>query len=121
MVACDPSPGAPSSCPGGFHCTPDGHCDALCTPGGSDCGDGYSCTTDGNCVPDDTDGAPPIDMNCPSVVFTPMKTTPSIELLVDRSGSMDGTDIPPTRYQASLPDVLTTGGEVWSPLVRWLL
>ena len=40
------------------------------------------------------------DANCPDVHFTAMKTTPSIELLLDRSGSMDMTDIAPTRFQA---------------------
>jgi len=114
MVACDPSPGAANNCPAGFHCTPDGHCDALCTPGSNDCGDGYTCTPDGNCVSDNTDASPAIDMNCPAVNFTPMKTTPSIELLVDRSGSMDGTDIPPTRYQAEEAGLFGTNGAVVS-------
>lgn len=50
MQACDPTPGAPNTCPGGFHCTPDGRCDAQCTPGGSECGEGYTCTSDGACV-----------------------------------------------------------------------
>jgi hypothetical protein len=45
-------PGAPNTCPAGYHCTPDGTCDALCTPGGNECGDGYHCTTDGQCVGD---------------------------------------------------------------------
>src|SRR5262245_14353419 len=52
MQACDPSPGAPNTCPGGYHCTPDGKCDALCTPMGGQCGDGYKCTPDGPCVQD---------------------------------------------------------------------
>jgi len=49
MSQCDPSPAAPNSCPSGYHCAPDGFCDALCTPGGGECGDGYVCTTDGRC------------------------------------------------------------------------
>jgi len=53
MTACDPSPGAPASCPGGFHCTPDGMCNAFCTQGGTECGDGYRCTPDGQCVGED--------------------------------------------------------------------
>jgi hypothetical protein len=53
MTECDPSPGAANSCPGGYHCAPDGFCDALCTPGGNECGDGYTCTTDGRCKGDD--------------------------------------------------------------------
>ena len=52
MTTCDPMPGAPVTCPGGFHCTPDGMCDALCTPTGGQCGNGYHCTTDGQCLSD---------------------------------------------------------------------
>ena len=50
-TACDPKPGAPNTCPAGYHCTPDGHCDAFCTPTGNECGDGYKCTADGTCIP----------------------------------------------------------------------
>jgi hypothetical protein len=52
MQACDPSPGAPNTCPAGYHCAPDGHCDAFCTPGGGECGAGYTCTPDGRCKGD---------------------------------------------------------------------
>jgi hypothetical protein len=50
MTECDPSPGAPNTCPGGYHCAPDGFCDARCTPTGNECGDGYRCTSEGRCV-----------------------------------------------------------------------
>ncbi|MBX3158707.1 MAG: carboxypeptidase regulatory-like domain-containing protein [Deltaproteobacteria bacterium] len=50
MTSCDPAPGAPNTCPSGFHCSPDGKCDARCTQGGGECGDGYRCTPDGRCV-----------------------------------------------------------------------
>ena len=50
---CDPAPGAPNSCPGGFHCEPDGFCDAVCTSTGGECGDGFKCTPDGRCVAED--------------------------------------------------------------------
>jgi hypothetical protein len=53
MTSCDPSPNAPSTCPGGYHCTEDGKCDAVCTAGGSECGDGYRCTPNGRCVGED--------------------------------------------------------------------
>ena len=53
MTQCDPAPGAPATCPGGYHCTEDGFCDAKCTPGGMECGDGYRCTPDGRCVGED--------------------------------------------------------------------
>jgi len=49
MMTCDPSPGAANACPAGYHCAPDGYCDALCTPSGGECGDGYVCTSDGRC------------------------------------------------------------------------
>lgn len=50
---CDPTPGAPATCPGGYHCSEDGMCDAVCTAGGMECGDGYRCTPDGRCVGND--------------------------------------------------------------------
>jgi len=53
MTACDPSPGAPTTCPGGYHCTEDGKCDAVCTQSGGECGDGYRCTPDGRCAGND--------------------------------------------------------------------
>jgi hypothetical protein len=99
MEACDPQPGAPNTCTPGYHCSPDGHCDAQCLAGGDQCGEGYTCTADGFCQ-GGTGGGSDVDANCPAVHFAPMPTTPSIELVLDRSGSMDGTDIAPTRYQA---------------------
>jgi hypothetical protein len=101
MTQCDPSPGAQNSCPTGYHCTPDGTCDAFCTPNGNQCGDGYTCTMDGQCVGTGGSNMMPLpDADCPSVHFSPTKTTPSIELLLDRSGSMGMNDISPTRYDA---------------------
>jgi hypothetical protein len=52
MTSCDPSPSAPNACPMGYHCAPDGFCDAECTPTGGECGDGYHCTSDGRCLGD---------------------------------------------------------------------
>jgi hypothetical protein len=49
MTMCDPAPGAANTCPSGFHCAPDGYCDARCTPGGNECGSDYTCTPDGRC------------------------------------------------------------------------
>ena len=53
MTQCDPTPGAPATCPGGYHCTEDGTCDAVCSAAGMECGDGYRCTPDGRCVSND--------------------------------------------------------------------
>jgi hypothetical protein len=87
-IACSATPGAPNTCPAGFHCTPDGKCDAQCTPGGTQCGDGFMCTVDGACVASNYDAQPIIDANCPAVHFNATGVTPSIQLLIDRSGSM---------------------------------
>lgn len=107
MQACDSQPGAPNTCPTGYHCSPDGKCDAQCTPGGSECGDGYRCTADGTCESTGNPGGGGPDANCPAVHFTPSKVTPSIELVLDRSGSMVDNKIgSQTRYQV-LHDALT--------------
>lgn len=89
-TACDPLPGAQNACPMGFHCSADGKCDTLCTQKGNECGDGYSCTPDGFCSSDGGGpGDPPPDMmNCPAVHVTATPTTPTVELLLDQSGSM---------------------------------
>lgn len=89
---CDPV-GA-SMCPAGFHCSPDGECDTFCTQAGNECGDGYTCTADGYCVSDGNgsgSGDPPPDMNCPAVHVKATPTTPTVELLLDQSGSMTAT------------------------------
>ena len=100
MTACDPSPGAVNACVAGFHCSADGKCDAQCTVGGGQCGDGSKCTTDGYCVDDQGPGSNGPDASCPSITFTPMPTTPSIQLVLDRSGSMSTNLSGSTRYIA---------------------
>ncbi len=100
MTACDPTPGTANSCPAGFHCSADGKCDAQCTVGGGQCGDGYKCTDDGYCVDDSGPGSNGPDASCPAITFTPMPTTPSIQLVLDRSGSMSTNLSGSTRYIA---------------------
>ena len=98
--SCDPAPGAPNTCAGGFHCSPDGKCDAQCTPGGDQCGAGYTCTDDGRCQ-DNSDPMNGPDATCAEVHFTAKPVTPSVHLVIDRSGTMDqflGGGL--TRYQA---------------------
>jgi hypothetical protein len=92
-TACDPTPGAQNACPAGFHCAANGKCDTLCTPKGNECGDGYSCTTDGFCQnKGDGNNDPPIDSpDCPAVHVTATPTTPTVELLIDQSGTMTAT------------------------------
>lgn len=108
--ACDP--GGANTCPAGFHCTDDGSCDAVCTQGGNECGDGYHCTADGRCEQDSTTMEP--DANCPSAHFTPMKVTPSITLVLDRSGSMDSNFGGTSRYQAMIDGLFGANGAVTS-------
>jgi hypothetical protein len=76
-------------CPAGFHCAANGKCDTQCTQTGNECGDGYTCTADGSCTSKGDDGGtPPPDMSCPAVHVTATPTTPTVELLLDQSGSM---------------------------------
>lgn len=100
QATCDPTPGAPSTCPPGLSCTPDGRCYAQCTVGGAECGDNYHCDDGGRCQPDvpTQDGPPPDD--CPAVDFTAKPVTPSILLLLDRSDSMAGSFGATTRWGA---------------------
>jgi hypothetical protein len=90
-LACNPAPGAQNSCPAGYHCSADGKCDTLCTQTGNECGDGYVCTADGYCVSGGNgSGEPPIDApECPAVHVVATPTTPTVELLLDQSGSMN--------------------------------
>lgn len=53
MTACNPQPNAPNTCPEGFHCDPDGKCNAEClqgSAGSGQCGDGFMCADDGTCI-----------------------------------------------------------------------
>lgn len=98
-VACDPSTAAGDlACPDGYFCSASAKCDAQCSPGGDECGVGNTCTTNGKCVEGPgTDGDPAPDADCPAVHFTATKVTPSIQILMDRSGSMkkdfNGNDV----------------------------
>ncbi len=87
MTMCDPTPGAANTCPGGYHCSPEGTCDARCTLGGEECGDGYRCTPEGRCVGEnecvglecnitkcDSMGMPPTTIT--GTVFAPNGTLP---------------------------------------------
>lgn len=89
MTACNPTPGAADNCPGGFHCSPDGKCDTVCTATGGQCGNDNSCTSDGRCVPKgDNGGGGDMADACPSVHVTAKAVIPTVELLLDQSGSM---------------------------------
>ena len=87
---CDQSVGAPNTCPGGFHCTPDGLCGQQCTQGGTECGSTARCSADGTCIdnPGGSAGPEPDAATCADLHFTATAIIPSIELLIDQSGSM---------------------------------
>jgi hypothetical protein len=86
MTSCNSSPTAPNTCPAGYHCSPDGKCDAVCTASGNQCGDGSTCTSDGQCMSTtctgrqcdvakcDSKGMPPTTIT--GTVFAPNGTLP---------------------------------------------
>lgn len=92
----EPSCGSPCStlepCADGFYCEL-GQCTADCTPGGDQCGDGYLCNQDGQCLSDGTgpDAGPGQGdaLDCPSIQVAVQPLTPTVQLLIDQSGSMD--------------------------------
>lgn len=92
-------PGAQTNCAAGLHCSPDGKCDLQCTQAGNECGDGYTCTVDGYCVGKGSGDVPP-DMPCPEVHLTGARTIPTVELLLDQSGSMTAAYGNTNRWQA---------------------
>jgi hypothetical protein len=113
QTTCDPTPGAPNTCASGYHCAPDGTCNAQCTQGGGECGDGFTCTSDGKCVVVNGSGDPGPDANCPAVNFVAESVTPSIGLLLDQSGSMyDNQFGNVTRYQAMRDALVGANGVV---------
>src|SRR5439155_26628760 len=67
-----------------------------CAAGGLQCPAAQQCTADGHCIGSGSG----TDANCPNVHFTAMHTTPSVELLLDRSGSMDMNFGGVSRYSA---------------------
>ncbi|MBP6632772.1 MAG: VWA domain-containing protein [Kofleriaceae bacterium] len=92
-AACGDACSASDPCPAGFFCT-DGSCTAECTDGGRQCNADEVCGDDGRCVGpgDSVDAAPSLpDADCPDVMFIPMPVNPSIQLVIDYSGSMRST------------------------------
>lgn len=89
-IECD---GNDALCPAGFHCSTSNTCTAECTQNGNECGSGRECSPDGHCIDEqggpDGGGGGPDGEECPSVTVTPMPRIPTVQLLVDRSGSMD--------------------------------
>ena len=85
----------------------------LAMSGCASLGNGTIGDDDGNGSGSNTGGGGP-DANCPAVNFTATQVTPSIQLLIDRSGSM-GTALPgtsTTRYQAMRDALVGASGVV---------
>ncbi len=97
-VVCDP--GSTNTCPSGFHCSTSGTCTAVCTPTGGECASGEVCTSDGRCIQGDGDAALGPDADCPDVTFTAMPVTPTVQFVIDKSGSMRSDFGATTRYDA---------------------
>ncbi|MFN0246996.1 MAG: vWA domain-containing protein [Kofleriaceae bacterium] len=95
-AACD---GA-TPCSSGFYCTTDGFCTADCSDDVA-CPNGYECSAEGRCA-----------LDCPSVMFTPTRVTPHVELLIDQSGSMNANFNGKTRWAAVRDALVATGGVV---------
>src|SRR5258706_1022479 len=90
---CNTSPGATNTCPIGYTCRANGHCDADCTQGGTQCGAGKICNSDGRCqsmtgcngigcqvVDCAKDGKPPTTLT--GTVFAPNGTLPLSGIIV---------------------------------------
>lgn len=78
---CDPGQACSGQqdCPAGTYCSESDHtCTADCTPGSDECGEGYFCAENGRCQ----------DATCASIELEVDAITPSIEMVIDRSGSM---------------------------------
>jgi hypothetical protein len=77
-----------SSCSIGYHCGSADECTAECTQGGSECGSGNHCDTLGYCR--DGEGEPRNDGGvCPNIRVSVEPVIPTVQLLIDHSGSMN--------------------------------
>jgi hypothetical protein len=77
-----------SSCTIGYYCGEADQCTAECTQGGSECGEGRHCDTRGRCA--DGEGEPLNDAGvCPSIRVNVEAVVPTVQLLIDHSGSMN--------------------------------
>lgn len=78
-----------SQCGSGTYCGTDGTCSADCTPTGDECGAGQICSADGRCRVDPSTRPDAAPIDCPSVAITTQPIIPTVQLLIDHSGSMD--------------------------------
>ena len=85
-----------AECGGGFHCGEQGTCFAECTGNGGECATGDVCSANGRCVLDIPE--PPLD--CPDVSVQASPVTPTVQILIDQSISMDNGFNGTTRWLA---------------------
>jgi hypothetical protein len=79
--ACEQECDGDTPCPPGFYCAADGTCNADCTQGNEGCAEDEHCSQDGRCEAS-------VDADCPSVTLDGERTIPTVQLLIDQSGSM---------------------------------
>lgn len=87
-------------CMPGLYCTGEGTCTADCSAEVL-CPADYDCSATGQCIQD-----------CPSVTFSPTRTIPHVELLIDQSGSMDANFMGVTRWAAVREALVGNAGVV---------
>jgi len=97
-AACDVA----TPCMPGLYCTSEGTCTADCSAEVM-CPSDFDCSSTGQCVQD-----------CPSVTFSPTRTIPHVELLIDQSGSMNANFMGLTRWAAVREALVGNAGVVTS-------
>jgi len=107
-ASCGKTCSVDTDCDVGLHCA-SGACTAVCTAGGTQCGSNEYCDRNGRCQ---DRGADLPDANCPDVTVNTTVQTPSVEFVLDRSGSMRGTFGTSTRLQALKDALISQSGVV---------
>jgi hypothetical protein len=98
-----------SSCGVGYFCSADDVCDAECTQGGAECGSGKFCNSNGRCE----EGTGELDGGvCPSIEVRVDAVIPTVQLLIDHSGSMNVEFGNSVRVDAVREALLDNGGVV---------
>lgn len=79
-----------TECGSGTYCGNDQVCTSDCTPGGNECSAGRQCNARGRCeYSPSSDGGTVDGPGCPSVSVRTQPIIPTVQLLIDHSGSMN--------------------------------
>lgn len=79
-----------TECGSGTYCGNDQVCASDCTPGGNECSAGRQCNARGRCeYSPSSDGGTVDGPGCPSVSVKTQPIIPTVQLLIDHSGSMN--------------------------------